>query len=127
MLEFLLNSIAAMIGGSIGGAVMRRRWAGSAKRGSYYCGLRLVTGRQRGLSSEWRIGGWQVSPGRLELEGIVVDVKEVALETRRTAALQDTLAGNETVIFTARTAEAELEWSMLSTLESQALIAIKRR
>ena len=73
------------------------------------------------MSADWRLGVGTLSPGRVQLEGLTIDLLEVDPSSRRRAKLRETLAGADTTIFRVRTDAAELEWSVLTQLADRAI------
>lgn len=120
IVEFLGDLFATIVGGPLGRAVVRRGWARAAKRGVILSGLRVVSGSQRGLSREWRVGEWSVVPGRLSLDGIDIRVLSAVADSGRPASLGESLGGEDTRVITLRAATAELEWSHMTYLEAAA-------
>ncbi|MGC0370390.1 hypothetical protein [Microbacterium sp. SLBN-111] len=118
--ELLADFFSTFVGSSWGKAAARRAWAREAERGVIVSGLRVVSGSQRGLSREWRIGEWSVAPGRLSLDGIDVHVLSVVADSGRPASCGESLAGEDTRAISLRTATAELEWSHMTYLEATA-------
>lgn len=125
MIADLLGQLAAsFIGGWIADGFIGRSRANAAKRRVFLCGLRVLSGRQDGLSREWLVGEWRISSGRLRLDGVDVPVSAIVAGSRRPAHLAEIVGGGPTVIVTVRTDTAELEWSMLRRFDGLALRAL---
>lgn len=116
----LADFVSTIVGAWWGKAAARRAWARALERGVILSGLRVVSGSQRGLSREWRIGEWSVAPGQVSLDGIEVRVLSIVAGASRPAPLGQSLSGEDTRVVTLRTATAELEWSNLTYLEATA-------
>ena len=121
MLQFIVDTIGLLIGGAIAYWFIRRAKGRRAKIGKFDTGFRVISGHQRGLSADWRLGVGTLSPGRVQLEGLTIDLLEVDQSSRRPAKLRETLVGADTTIFRVRTDAAELEWSVLTQLADQAI------
>lgn len=118
--ETLGGLFSTIFGGSWGKAAVRRAWARAAERGVILSGLRVVSGSQRGLSREWRVGEWSVAPGQFSLDGIEVRVLSIVAGASRPAPLSESVGLEDTRVVTLRTATAELEWSNMTYLEATA-------
>ncbi|MET0885831.1 MAG: hypothetical protein ABWX92_05205 [Mycetocola sp.] len=114
-----------MIGTSLGVwiamALIGRKRASATKRGVFVCGLRVISGRQKGLSAEWLVGEWSVVPGQLRMGTVAVPVVEIVAGTRRPARLSEIVGGAGTIVVTVRTETAVLEWSMMRRFDGLAL------
>ncbi|GAA1968216.1 hypothetical protein [Agromyces allii] len=115
---------AALLGGWIADGFIGRSRANAAKRRLFLCGLRVLSGRQAGLSREWLAGEWRIRPGRLSLDGVDVPISAIVAGSRRHATLGEIVGGGDTVIVTVRTDTAELEWSMLRRFDGLAIRAL---
>ena len=124
MIDFVAQLAASLFGGIIADGFLGRRRANAARRGTFPCGLRVVSGRQAGLSKEWLIGEWRIQRGRLRLNELEVRIKSTVAGSRRYARLSEIIGGGDTVIFTVRTDTAELEWSILRKVDALALRAL---
>jgi hypothetical protein len=123
--EFLANVFALRLGGLITKGGWRRRWDRNAAKGIVLGGVRVVSGSQSGLGREWTIGDWRVRPGQLTLEAIEIEILGIVAGSRRVAKLSETLGGGEnTVIFTVRTATSDLDWSIVKRSEVPARLAL---
>jgi hypothetical protein len=124
--EFIVDAIGLLMGGAIAFWFVRRAKGRRAKTGNFDCGFRVISGHHRGLSADWRLGIGTLSPGRVQLENLTIDLLEVDPSRRRSAKLRETLTGADTTIFRVRTDAAELEWSVLAHLADQAIEAVGR-
>ena len=125
MIADLLGQLgASLFGGWMADGFIGRSRANAAKRRGFLCGLRLLSGRQDGLSREWLVGEWHIGSGRLGLDGVVVPISAIVAGSRRPAHLTEVVGGGDTVIVTVRTDTAELEWSMLRRFDGLALRAL---
>ena len=125
MIADVLGQLAAsLFGGWIADALIGRRRANAANRRTFLCGLRIVTGRQAGLSREWLVGEWRIDPGHLRLEGVGVRISATVAGSHRPARLTEIVGGSDSVIVTVRTDTAEIEWSMLRRFDGLALRAL---
>ena len=95
-----------------------------ARRGLYSGALRVASGSQNGLSSEWLIGQWHVRPGSLSLGAVTVPIVETFTGSRRPAHAHEFPGAREIIIITIRSATAELEWALLRRSERHALRAL---
>ncbi|GAA4351828.1 hypothetical protein [Microbacterium rhizosphaerae] len=119
--DLIGDLIGGMLGDSLARVGFRRAWARKAERRQVLSGVRLLSGSQRGISREWRVGYWSVAPSRMSLEGIEVTVLGIVAGSDRPARLSELLAGAEdTTVVILRTASAELEWSLMKRLEDVA-------
>ena len=119
------DTIAWLIGDKIADWFIRRAKVRKAQAGTFDCGFRVISGRHPGLGADWRLGMGTVSPGRVQLESVTIDLLEVDTASRRPARLRDTLGGAETSIFRVTTDGAELEWSLLAVVADQAVDAVR--
>lgn len=124
MIDFVGQLVGSLFGGLIADGFIGRRRANAAKRRTFLCGLRVISGRQAGLSKEWLVGDWRIRRGRLHLDGVDVRIASSVAGSRRHARLSEIIGGGDTVIVTVRTDTAELEWSMLRRLDALALRAL---
>jgi hypothetical protein len=122
--DFVAQLGASLFGGIIADRFIGRRRGNAARHGTFLCGLRVVSGRQAGLSSEWLVGEWRIRRGRLRLDELEVPIKATLAGSRRNAHLSAIIGGGDTVIFTVRTDTAELEWSILRKFDALALRAL---
>lgn len=121
----MIGSLLADAIGWFGGMAVANRLAARghdrrAAEGAFLAGLRVVTGRHQGLSSEWRIADCTVTEGRVRMENLTVHVLGVAGEGPRQATLRELLAASPTTIYRLQTASAVVEWSLLSRHASRA-------
>lgn len=124
IVDFVAQLAASLFGGLIADGFIGRRRANAAKRRTFLCGVRVISGRQAGLSREWLIGDWRIRPGRLGLDEVEVRIAATVTGSRRCARLSEIIGGDDTVIFTVRTDTAELEWSILRRFDALALRAL---
>ena len=124
IMEFIDILIGCLVGGWIALRFIRRKRGKAAQRGVFMAGLRVVSGRQSGLSAEWLIGEWSISSGRLNMDAVVVPVIEIVAGSRRSARLSEIVGIDDTIIVTIRTETAVLEWSTLRRFEDLALRAL---
>lgn len=125
MIADMLGQLAAsLFGGWIADGFIGRSRANAAKRRAFLGGLRVLSGRQIGLSREWLVGEWRIDRGCLRLDGVIVPISATVAGSRRPASLREVVGGDDTVIVTVRTDTAELEWSMLRRFDGLALRAL---
>ena len=71
-MEFLSDLVGGLLGwlayllGPLGEHLVHRQAGHALARGRVECSLRVMSGRQQGLSSRWRNGVVAISPGRLD-------------------------------------------------------------
>ena len=119
--DFVLGLIGTSLGVWIAMVLIGRKRASAAKRGLFVCGLRVASGRQKGLGAEWLVGEWSIVPGQLRMGTVVVPVVETIAGTRRPARLSEIVGGARTIVVTVRTEAAVLEWSMMHRFDGLAL------
>lgn len=124
IVDFIGQLAGSLFGGLIADGLLGRRRANAAMRRTFLCGLRVVSGRQSGLSREWLVGEWRIRPGRLHLDGVEVRIAATVAGSRRQARLSEIVGGGDTVIVTVSTDTAELEWSMLRRFDALVLRAL---
>ncbi|QNE33760.1 hypothetical protein [Leifsonia shinshuensis] len=121
----MLGSLFADTIGWFGGAALANRLTARghdrrAAEGTFLAGLRVLSGRHQGLSSDWRIADCTVAEGRVRMENLTVRVLGVAADEPRQATLREVLAASPTTIYRLETASAVVEWSLLSRHASRA-------
>lgn len=95
-LTALVSGLLTWLGdllGPFGEGLVHRQAGRALGQGRVECSLKVISGRQQGLSSRWRNGAAAVSPGRLELQtptaklGWAVPVRDLpwALEQLQTS------------------------------------------
>ena len=120
----LFCTFLGFLGRVVYDGVTGRKRAKAAGRRLFQGGLRVVSGTQAALGSEWLIGYWSVGAGRLSLGTVTVPIVGTVGGSRRTARAADVIGSTDTVIHTLRTETAELEWALLRLSDGDALRAL---
>jgi hypothetical protein len=121
--DFFGDVLAWFVGDTVTDGVLGGKRSG-ARRKVFPGGIRVVSGRQSGLSPEWLIGEWTIRTGRLSKDTVVVPIIETVAGSRRPAGIDERLMRSETIILTARTETATLEWAMPRRSDGLALRAL---
>ncbi|GAB3579987.1 hypothetical protein GCM10027406_18950 [Leifsonia lichenia] len=122
--QFIADAVAWLVGGAVTDGITGSARRRAARDGAFLGGLRVVSGTQKGLSREWRIGEWKVRAGRLTLDEVEVPVDETVRGSRRDATTNELVGASATVVVSIRTETAQLEWSNLLQFEELALNAL---
>lgn len=124
IVELFFRLIMEVIGCFIAGGIEDGIDGARNRRRRYVFGLRVVSGTQEGLSSEWLVGEWRVRRGRLIMGALTVPITETVGGTRRMAKPSEIVGGVDTIVVTVRTGTAVLDWSMSRRLDGLALRAL---
>ncbi|MFE4470791.1 hypothetical protein ACFRFH_18420 [Leifsonia sp. NPDC056824] len=122
--QIIADLFSTFLGRVVYDGVAGRKRAKATERRVFQGGLRVVSGTQAGLGSEWLIGYWSVSASRLSLGTATIPIVETVGGSRRTARVADVIGATDTVIHTLRTETAELEWALLRLSDADALRAL---
>ena len=94
----------------------RQRQLVRAQRGVFRGALRVTSGSQPGLGASWRRGEQSVTPGRFIQGRIELAITEPFRDSLRSGGAGERIyAQDETVVYTLRTATAEVEWLLLAS------------
>lgn len=122
--EIIGGLMVLLVGTWIMMTVEGRKRAKDAQRGVFVGALRVMSGKQRGVSAQWLVGEWEIRSGMMSMDPVSVPIMEIVAGSRRPAKLKEIVFGGDTIVITVRTETALLEWSMLRRFDELALQAL---
>lgn len=106
--------------------VWRRQQLVKAQRGVFRGALRVKSGSHPGLDALWRRGEHTVTPGRIVQGRIELAITEPLRDSPRPGGPAERIyAEDDTVVYTLRTASAEIEWLLLASCAELARDALE--
>ncbi|MEO7018451.1 MAG: hypothetical protein ABI067_18225 [Leifsonia sp.] len=72
------DAIVWMVGETVSEAFGSRARDRRAETGRFDIGFRVVSGRHRGLATDWRVATGTITPGRFRLENLTIEVASSA-------------------------------------------------
>ncbi|MER5888067.1 hypothetical protein ABT160_29970 [Streptomyces sp. NPDC001941] len=116
MLGLSGDLLGGVLGGLAGDRIVKRRGERLAREGKVECGLRVVSGSHPRVSGHWMHSTAALSPGRITLGGIVVQVTEVDPAGPRRPKGREIWSVNPqaAIVRVVASTGAVLEWAVLA-------------
>jgi hypothetical protein len=125
-MTFFLDLIGANVGGAIGDAfTVHQTRPRVPSDGQVDCGIRLVSGRQPGITREWTYGRAALEPGAITLDGSAIPIEEVVGSSRRPAFIGETRFRVPSQVVQLRSDTAVLELTLATSLMAWAITTMK--
>lgn len=124
IVRFIVYVVFEVIGFFAGAAIDVGTDAFKRNRRRFVCGLRVVSGIQPGLSTEWLVGDWRIRRGRLIMDALDVPISSTLAGSRRMAKPHEIVGEGDTIVISVRTPTAVLDWSLSRRLDGLAFLAL---